>query len=191
MFDDTVPSSVNTPSRGSTEQATNINLSEVFKEFNWSKFIEIIIEGLSEGLEKDYLRFLANLGWVPAPDLLCSAAEPIVKLVQSGQPKKAERLYRLWSLRTYNANRLRDLLNEWRYNPLMERRYRIVRDAVEAHIAGLYTLSVPVLLTQIEGFMWSVDDGTGWINQRTLKQMFSSPILGIYKRPMERFVDTL
>lgn len=191
MPEDTLPPSVNTSSQTSTEQAVRMDLSEMFKNVNWTKFLEAIIEGISEGLEKDYLRFLAKCGWVPSPDLLCSAAEPIMKLVQSDQPHRAERLYKLWCLRTYTPERLRNLLDEWKDNPLIERRYSIIRDAVEAHIAGLYTLSVPVLMAQIEGFMWSVDTGTEWINQRKLKQLFTSPMFGIYKSPMERFVNTL
>ncbi len=53
--------------------------------------------------------------------------------------------------REHNCALLRNMVDEWHENPLFTPRMRIFQDALEAHIAGKYTLSVPSLLPQAEG----------------------------------------
>ena len=50
-----------------------------------------------------------------------------------------------------NWEPLQDMVVGWQGDDLFARRMPIIRDALEAHIAGKYTLSVPALLPQVEG----------------------------------------
>jgi len=50
-----------------------------------------------------------------------------------------------------NCTRLKQMVAQWRKNPLFQSRMTIIEDALEAHIAGKYTLSIPTLLPLIEG----------------------------------------
>ena len=46
---------------------------------------------------------------------------------------------------------LREVVTGWQQNPLFAPRMHIIEDALEAHLSGKYTLSIPALLPQIEG----------------------------------------
>lgn len=46
---------------------------------------------------------------------------------------------------------LRNAIHKWFDNPLFARRKHIISDALEAHVNGKYSLSIPALLAQIEG----------------------------------------
>jgi AcrR family transcriptional regulator len=50
-----------------------------------------------------------------------------------------------------NGAALEEMLDEWRDDPRFAPRMHIFEDALEAHLAGKYTLSVPTLLPHIEG----------------------------------------
>ncbi len=52
-----------------------------------------------------------------------------------------------------NQKRLRDAVGSWESNPLFVPRMKIIRDALDSHINGKYTLSVPTLLAQVEGIV--------------------------------------
>lgn len=46
---------------------------------------------------------------------------------------------------------LQEIVASWEENPYFVRRMSILHDALEAHIQGKYTLSIPALLSQVEG----------------------------------------
>lgn len=48
---------------------------------------------------------------------------------------------------------IRGMTVSWFDTPIFERRKHIIEDALDAHISGKYTLSIPVLLTQVEGIL--------------------------------------
>lgn len=51
---------------------------------------------------------------------------------------------------------LGDIVSTWEMNPYFRKRMPIFHDALEAHIQGKYTLTVPVLLSQVEGVASSI-----------------------------------
>ena len=53
-------------------------------------------------------------------------------------------------------NVLREIVGSWETHPYFKNRMPILRDALEAHIEGKYTLTVPTLLTQVEGVASSI-----------------------------------
>lgn len=55
-----------------------------------------------------------------------------------------------------NWKMLVNMTKEWNENELFKIRSIIIQDALEAHILGKYTLSIPALLPQVEGILSSV-----------------------------------
>ena len=53
-------------------------------------------------------------------------------------------------------NVLKNIVGSWETNPYFKNRMPILRDALEAHIEGNYTLTVPTLLTQVESVASSI-----------------------------------
>lgn len=48
------------------------------------------------------------------------------------------------------------MIGIWNKNPLMQPRVCIVKQAIQAHKRGMYYVSVPALIAQIEGMIWNV-----------------------------------
>jgi hypothetical protein len=50
---------------------------------------------------------------------------------------------------------LKEMVSSWLHSSFFDRRKRIIEDALEAHISGKFTLSIPALLPQVEGILSS------------------------------------
>ncbi len=48
---------------------------------------------------------------------------------------------------------LDEMINSWSESPYFTKRIKIIKDAIDAHKNGKYTLSIPTLLPQIEGIL--------------------------------------
>jgi hypothetical protein len=55
-----------------------------------------------------------------------------------------------------NQQYLEDFLKEMERSSIFQPRIRIIKDAMEAHLDCKYSLSVPVLLAQVEGIIWEI-----------------------------------
>lgn len=53
--------------------------------------------------------------------------------------------------REENSAALREVVEKWRSDPMFDPRMHIFEDALGAHLAGKYTLSIPALLPHVEG----------------------------------------
>jgi len=51
---------------------------------------------------------------------------------------------------------LRNMVDDWQRNPYFADRMQIINDALEAHIEGKYTLSIPALLPLVEGILTDI-----------------------------------
>ena len=75
-----------------------------------------------------------------------------------------------------NWNNLRLMVASWKESDLFLSRMQIIEDAMEAHVNGKYTLSIPTLLPQVEGVLSSITgESAGHPNQ-----MFKDTILNKY-----------
>ncbi len=70
----------------------------------------------------------------------------------------------------YRRARLEDLLIEWEKEPFLTSRLPILCDALWAHKVDRYNLSVPVIMTQIEGFIAEALQHKGFFYKCHLEQ---------------------
>jgi hypothetical protein len=91
-------------------------------------------------------------GWPISPSMPLDLRKRVV-----GHYKGGRKRYITVTIMGYYHRRgfknLRNVVDSWDENPLFSPRMHILRDALEAHCAGKYTLSVPALLPQIEGVL--------------------------------------
>jgi len=88
-----------------------------------------------------------NLWLTPS---MVGLTDKIVKLYYEGKKQVIPSII----LRYYKRNNwaiLKNAVNNWGNNSFFQPRMRIIYDALEAHMNGKYTLSVPTLLPHIEG----------------------------------------
>jgi hypothetical protein len=94
--------------------------------------------------------------WI-SPSMPLEIFSQLRELVKNNDPppEDVEKVF----IEHYEANGwqpLRDLVDYWEDHPHFGKRMKIIRDALDAHIAGKYTLSIPALLPQIEGILSSL-----------------------------------
>jgi len=93
-------------------------------------------------------RILINLGWWYLRDLYISESSHIVELHNQGKDKQIEKEI----IAAFTKEVLLEKIDRWeKLQSLKRGRFRIVKDAVIAHIERKYTLSIPVLFAQVEG----------------------------------------
>jgi hypothetical protein len=92
-----------------------------------------------------------ELGWPPPMHLDWPAIRKVVRLYKSNdivQLKDWIEPY-LWDI--YDDVALESMLCNWKQKLFLKGRIHILRDIIEVHKSGNYTLSIPALLPQIEG----------------------------------------
>jgi len=124
--------------------------AQVFESF--SKTVEEIRkdgEAIAPFLQKSNL-------WIN-PSAPIEIFAELRELVNNGNPtsENIEKVF-IGFYEEDNWQLLRDLVDYWGKHPNFAKRMEIIRDALDAHIAGKYTLSIPTLLPQIEGLLSSL-----------------------------------
>jgi len=93
-------------------------------------------------------------------------------------------------------NFLRDMVRDWKRNPYFADRMHIINDALEAHIEGRYTLSIPTLLPLVEGILTDIvgrratraDGGIrGWAGD-ALERLYSDSLREAYRDAVITYV---
>ncbi|MCP4416761.1 MAG: hypothetical protein GY805_09065, partial [Chloroflexi bacterium] len=106
--------------------------------------IEEELEKLAPLLEK------ANFWFTPNMPLSIIHQLKEVAQSQNTTPKAIEQVF-VTHYEAENWTNLKKMVNSWRGKSQFANRMPIVLDALDVHMNGKYTLSVPVLLTQVEG----------------------------------------
>lgn len=106
----------------------------------------LLEEPLDTKTRQENLEKLAELGWYLDPGMTLFAPTQLVRALSEGHEQEV-----LDAVRNYYAQRL-DVIEET-VRASFPHRDEILRDAFDAHRDGKYSLSVPVLLTQVDG-MW-------------------------------------
>lgn len=92
----------------------------------------------------------SNLWFPPSAPLALLRALSEVAEFENPSPDQVEGLF-LDYYGNDNWAALREMVSSWEEIPHFKNRMVIINDALKAHIEGMYTLSIPALLPQIEG----------------------------------------
>jgi hypothetical protein len=91
-------------------------------------------------------------GWPIGPSMPSELIEHIVTMHRQGKTQYISRTIMGHYQRSGHEN-LRTTVASWKADHLLAPRMHILTDALEAHCQGLYTLSVPAVIPQIEGVL--------------------------------------
>jgi len=151
-----------------------IRIAAVMEGLNQQKITEAIskfkecyeaIEAVSmEANEtiKDAHDILFDLGWWIYPEWSFVDLKHIVELNKAGKKKEIEAEI----IDYFSEQILDEILSQWKKNKKLQGRCSILEDAIWAHKQQKYTLSIPPLLSQIEGVINENSGKTGRISQR-------------------------
>lgn len=73
----------------------------------------------------------------------------------------------------YNEKELNTLLNYWEKQTVCQSRVHILREVIQGHIMGFYNLTVPTMLSQIEGIIAEGFNHVGRMKEKDQKQYIS------------------
>jgi hypothetical protein len=91
-------------------------------------------------------------GWPVAPSMPYELRERVVSMHKQGKTRYVSRTIMGYYERD-NHRHLVEAVGSWENHPLFASRMHIIKDALEAHCDGRYSLSVPALIPQIEGIL--------------------------------------
>jgi len=103
-------------------------------------------------LDEETVKAFQKAGWAIAPSMPVSLLKRVVELHKGSKERFASQVIIGYYHRKAYAN-LKDMVSAWQTHPLFTSRMHIFLDALEAHINGQYTLSIPALMPQIEGIL--------------------------------------
>ena len=134
--------------------------------------------------------------WIP-PSAAFELSHRLKTLVDNGQATPDN--IRAAIVEYYEAeafSQLRDMVESWEDNPQFAGRLHIIKDALDAHIAGKYSLSIPALLPQVEGILTSivgkrnpkVDGGMEKWAGAAIEKGYGTLELEVYKDALIRYI---
>ncbi|MDR3594565.1 hypothetical protein [Clostridium sp.] len=135
----------------------------VFEEvYEWNKFYLV----------------LSEIYWPPPHQLFMFNNFPwikkIVKQYGISGPQSIQREVDELMMKWHSKEILDKIFLDWKSKPWLHNRLHILQDAIYAHNNGLYSLSIPTLIPQIEGVLWGNFNFKGRAKITKYKEFFNS-----------------
>ena len=127
-------------------ESWKIPFSDQFDEIRKSE--EAYAKLLAPFLEKSALWLTPSMPYTLWQNLKMPRSQEI-------EPKQIEKIF-IDCFEENNWAVLIQIIAKWFENKIFANRSQIIQDALEAHISGKYTLSIPTLLPQVEGILSSI-----------------------------------
>jgi hypothetical protein len=130
-------------------------LSTPYSFYDYFKSISKSLELLKEA-DKKYIEFsaiLLNYGWTPTTHISYKTISQVVEIYSNDSlnEKDKRRLITKKIINAYDNAVLYTILEGWKKNLLLSNRIKILNDVIEAHLSRKYNLSLPILISQLEG----------------------------------------
>ncbi|MBW1939412.1 MAG: hypothetical protein JRI67_11760 [Deltaproteobacteria bacterium] len=101
---------------------------------------------------QDAVEAFKAAGWPIAPSMPSDLIERVVAMHKQGKTQYISRTI-IGHYQRNSHQYLIETVESWKSHPLFAPRMHILNDALQAHCRGMYTLSVPALVPQIEGVL--------------------------------------
>lgn len=131
-------------------KAFNETIKGIYSGIDFKQLQETAKYFADEGVRLDVL---IKTGWWYCPSMVNVGAEPLKNAAlkfKKGNRKAMTNLI-VASYHKDNFQLLKSTVNSWQNNKLFKKRMRTIKDSLDAHIDGKYTLSIPALLPLVEG----------------------------------------
>ncbi|MGO4530106.1 hypothetical protein AB4Z30_13585 [Paenibacillus sp. 2TAF8] len=131
-----------------------------------ARFFEQVANNFSKVLEE----FSSKTEWILDPGMFMNTKvlNSVLFYLNSNNIHKAEKLYRRYMLKYYTLERINEIEKIWTANPTLNNRINILKQVLDAHNNGMYFVSVPTILCQIEGYVYHSFNYNEHLRQRAL-----------------------
>ena len=127
-------------------------------------------------------------GWPIAPSMPPELIGHVVAMHGQGKTQYISRTIMGYYQRNGHQN-LRTTVASWEAHQLLAPRMHVLTDALEAHCQGLYTLSVPTVIPQIEGVLNDYVRANGLVAKLgKIKQVYQAVIGDVDEYPLSQWV---
>jgi len=172
--------------------ARDLNLNKVFGAIDSSlvSLTEQVAKQMNQALDfvraqKDwekaadrYALIMIEAEWPPVLDVPSSAVFDIVKAYDEMPAGQFKDEISQAMVGFYDEQTLHAKLDEWRGAEALSRRMPILHEVVDGHLRGTYYLTIPTILTQIEGFIGDISEHRGRMRgsdvERYLTELFDN-----------------
>lgn len=164
--------------------ATTISVEQTISLGVFDNLIQLI------QAHQDAVEAFKAAGWPIAPSMPSELIERAVAMHKEGKTRYISRMI----IGHYQRNRhqyLIETVESWKSHPLFAPRMHILNDALQAHCRGLYTLSVPALVPQIEGVLNDYVLTNGLVARfGKIQQVYEAAIGDVDKYGLSKWVIT-
>lgn len=174
-------------------------------EFNASLIKKYLSRNLEKGIEEEkqmkelFQIVMLGLGFPPSDTLFPKEMKYILDLYSSYNGNNNELLKEVitnFLIGCYNEKELNILLQYWEQQTLCQSRIHILREVIQGHILGFYNLTVPTMLSQIEGIIAEGFNHVGHMTAKVQKQyiadLLSCTDIGSFDNTInEYFLNTI
>ncbi len=139
-------------------QQMNCGLDFVRAHQDWEKAAE------------KYALIMIEAEWPPVLDIPSQAVHEIIEAYNEMPIDQFKTEICEAMLDFYDERELRSKFEKWRSTDLLSRRISILTDVIEGHLEGRYNLTIPTVLTQIEGFIGDISEHRGRMRGKDIER---------------------
>ncbi|MBO0994657.1 hypothetical protein [Bacillus sp. SD088] len=127
--------------------------------------MEKLREGISE-TEEDLKLFktaIVDLGYPPHEDMDIGIVRAIAQAYREDKVSLLDNIDE-FMCEYYNSELISDISNQWEKNVMLKKRLPILRNIIMSHNQGMYYVSIPAALSQLEGVLINAFSIKGKVN---------------------------
>lgn len=129
-----------------------------YSEYSIIYTLRALADSIKELTEKEKSTFkaytlLSEAGFAPHIETNIDFLKSINETEKIENTRSRRKAITELAIRYYNEKRITTITNKWYEHSLLKKRIPLLSSAINAHIEQEYILSIPVLLTQIEGIV--------------------------------------
>lgn len=113
---------------------------------------------------------MIEIDWPPPLDIDSRQMLAIIEYRKNNSLEETEKAVSEEFIKWYKNERIEVMFNSWIKKEWLKKRKLILKAVIDAHTKGQFLLSVPVMLTQVEGIIADGYGHIGWLGQERLKK---------------------
>lgn len=146
-------------------QVVNFNIdSDLFKSF---KKIKKYLKRYGEIVDL-FIDVMIEIDWPPPMDFVPQQMMKIIEFYNKNGIQKTEEAVSNTLTEYYDSEKINKMLSSWIMKDWILKRKPILQSIIKAHIQKSYWISIPAMLTQIEGIIVDGYCHKGWLGQDKL-----------------------